>query len=155
MSSNSMPNFERVLKPEGKQFMKACKLYVVSSVSEEGGLGSMRRNSVSMFSPSKRNIVSSSPSRRCNGISSPVTLFFNIFPFSTKWYTVGNRAGKYVDTSHEYNSRTASTATGLQTSTSWRCVATKFLRMEQREAKVLSMATREERVLDSRAMVMW
>lgn len=54
-----------------------------------------------------------------------------------------------------YSSSTAGAARGFTASTSWRFEAIKSLRMEQREAKVLSMAIRSEREVDSRAMVMW
>lgn len=114
MSDKRRLSLERVLKPLGKQFMNASRRYFFSSSAFL--LGSMRRNSVSTFSPRICNAFSASSSLRVRGITSPVTLLTKASLLCL--YTVGNRVGRYVDVSHVYNSITAGSATVLHAMTS-------------------------------------
>lgn len=88
---------ERVLKPDGKQFRKASRRYCVGV--DGGVVGSMTRNSSSMFSPMSWRARSApeTVAGRWRGRESLVMLLCSECFVKVK--SVGKRFGRYVEVS--------------------------------------------------------
>jgi hypothetical protein len=76
ISDNDLFSLLRVLKPDGKQFMKAPRLYIKDEVDGED-VGSRIRNSSSMFEPRRARACSAPCTSlgNCRGRTAPVVWF--------------------------------------------------------------------------------
>lgn len=112
MSASNKPSFERVLKPEGKQFWKASRRYLPASEGAEEG--SRKRKSVSTCEP--RSSRAWTAEVGVGGRVSAVVVLRR--PVGVRVKRVGKRLGRYVSVSQVYSSKMAGLALGLVANTS-------------------------------------